>query len=92
MRVSGRRRIRGPGGRVVLAPGFSGRDPVETQGLEGGNVPLEESLALFEGGVGLAGLCSKRLDDTKRKIEILVKKPGGMAVEPMPHDGEDAPF
>lgn len=60
--------------------------------LEGGNVPLEESLALFEEGVGLAGQCSKRLDDTKKKIEMLVKKPGGMAVEPMPEDAGDTPF
>ena len=60
--------------------------------LEGGNVPLDESLALFEEGVGLAAQCSKRLDDTKKKIEMLVKKPGGMIAEPMPSDGEAAPF
>lgn len=41
--------------------------------LEQGEVPLEESLALFEEGVRLARLCSKRLDDVEGKIEVLLR-------------------
>lgn len=40
--------------------------------LEKGEVPLEESLALFEEGVRIARICSQRLDEVEGKIEILL--------------------
>ncbi len=42
--------------------------------LESGEMPLEESLKKYEEGVRLLRLCRRRLDETKRKVEILVKK------------------
>lgn len=42
------------------------------QRLEGGQASLEESLALFEEGVGLARLCRSRLDRAERRIRVLV--------------------
>jgi len=39
--------------------------------LENGDAKLEEALALFEEGVGLAKVGTQRLDDAERKIEIL---------------------
>ena len=53
--------------------------------LENKEVPLEESLALFEEGVGLARSCQKKLEEAKKKIEILVKETG----ELKPLDTED---
>lgn len=40
--------------------------------LERGDVPLEESLALFEEGVRIARICSERLDAVEGKIEVLL--------------------
>lgn len=40
--------------------------------LEKGDVPLEESLALFEEGVRIARICSQRLDAVEGKIEVLL--------------------
>jgi exodeoxyribonuclease VII small subunit len=37
--------------------------------LEGGDLPLEESLALFERGQQLAACCGKMLDEAELKIE-----------------------
>lgn len=45
--------------------------------LESGETDLEESIRLFEEGMRLSTLCQKRLDDADRKIEVLLRKPGG---------------
>jgi exodeoxyribonuclease VII small subunit len=37
--------------------------------LEGGDLPLDDSLALFERGQQLAVYCGKMLDDAELKIE-----------------------
>lgn len=39
--------------------------------LEEGRLTLEESLALFERGIGLIRLCNARLDCAEKKIESL---------------------
>lgn len=46
--------------------------------LESGEIMLEESIRLFEEGMKLSSLCQKRLDDADRKIEMLLRKPGGI--------------
>ena len=46
--------------------------------LESGETKLEESIRLFEEGMKLSALCQKRLDDADRKIELLLRKPGGV--------------
>ncbi len=48
--------------------------------LESGETKLEESIRLFEEGMRLSALCQKRLDDADRKIELLLRKPGGVVV------------
>jgi len=40
--------------------------------LEDGDLPLEESLTLFEEGVGLVKQCSHRLDEAEQRVERLV--------------------
>lgn len=50
--------------------------------LEDGNSPLDESLKLFEEGVKLSRLCTAKLDETKRKVELLVKTNGELKPEP----------
>ena len=49
--------------------------------LEQGDLPLEESLQLFEEGVKLSRYCSDRLEEAERRIEVLVKGKGGKTTE-----------
>ena len=49
--------------------------------LEGGQLGLEDSLKKYEEGIKLLVLCRKRLDETKRKVEKLVKKDGKFSLE-----------
>ena len=41
--------------------------------LDGGEAPLDESLALFEEGVSLVKLCSEKLDKAEQTVKILVR-------------------
>jgi len=45
--------------------------------LESGDLPLEESLELFEKGIKLSRECRARLTNAERRIEILVKDASG---------------
>lgn len=45
--------------------------------LENGGAKLEDSLSLFEEGVGLVKLCGKRLDEAEQKIALLIKNEDG---------------
>ena len=45
--------------------------------LEKGDLPLEESLKLFEEGVGLSAVCKKELDEAEGKVQMLVKQRDG---------------
>jgi exodeoxyribonuclease VII small subunit len=59
--------------------------------LEAGNLPLEDSLKVFEEGVGLARRCAKYLDDAERRIEILARDEGGaLTTRPLAWDDESA--
>lgn len=50
--------------------------------LEGGDLPLEQSLELFEKGIKLSRECRERLANAERRIEILMKDSnGGLAAE-----------
>lgn len=48
--------------------------------LESGELPLEQSLKLFEEGVKLARICNARLEQAERKVEILLKDKTGQVV------------
>ncbi|MCA9471799.1 MAG: exodeoxyribonuclease VII small subunit [Nitrospirales bacterium] len=45
--------------------------------LERGELPLDESLKIFEEGIKLSKTCLKVLDDAERKVEILVRDKDG---------------
>jgi exodeoxyribonuclease VII small subunit len=47
--------------------------------LEAGNLPLDESLRVFEEGIALARHCSRYLEEAERRIEILAKDEAGTA-------------
>ncbi len=59
--------------------------------LESGDVPLEESLSLYEEGITLFRHCSSKLEEAKKKVEILTKKGGSEKLHPEPfNDGKPA--
>ena len=47
------------------------------QRMESGDPTLEDSLGLFEEGVRLTRVCSQRLDEAEKKIELLTKDEQG---------------
>ena len=47
------------------------------QGLEQGDLPLGDSLKVFEEGMGLAKFCSRELESAEKKVSLLVKESGG---------------
>jgi exodeoxyribonuclease VII small subunit len=53
--------------------------------LENGNLPLEDSIKLFEEGVRLSGLCKQELETAEGKVQMLIKqRDGSMKPEPFP--------
>ena len=48
--------------------------------LERGDLPLEESLRLFEQGVRLSRECQERLNQAERRIELLLRDAEGRPV------------
>lgn len=55
--------------------------------LEKGDMTLEDSLKLFEEGVGLSAACKKELDEAEGKVQILIKqRDGSLKTEPFPTD------
>lgn len=55
--------------------------------LEGDELPLEESLTLFEEGVGLVKRCSHRLVEAERRVECLVATDGDDTTVPLDPEG-----
>ena len=45
--------------------------------LEDGDLPLDESLARYEEGIRLSRICAKKLEEAKKKVEVLVKSEDG---------------
>jgi len=45
--------------------------------LESGNLNLDDAIKKYEEGMKLAGVCAKKLEDTKKRIEVLVKDSSG---------------
>lgn len=55
--------------------------------LEKGDLPLEQSLQLFEEGVGLSATCKQELDAAEGKVQTLIRqRDGSYKTEPFPSD------
>jgi len=53
--------------------------------LEKGDLPLEESLKLFEEGMRLSAVCKEELEAAEGKVQILLKqRDGSMKAESFP--------
>jgi exodeoxyribonuclease VII small subunit len=52
--------------------------------LENGELSLDEALKKYEEGIELSRVCAKRLDNAKKKIDILTKnKKGEFDLKPL---------
>ena len=56
--------------------------------LEAGDVPLEESMRLFEEGTKLAAKCAALLDTAELKVSKLMAGPDGTPVEEVVSDDQ----
>lgn len=62
------------------------------QTLSKGEIPLEDTLSIFEEGVALTKTCKKILDGAERKVEILLSDAeGNKQPRPYPEKGEGEP-
>ena len=61
------------------------------ENLEGGDLSLEEALKKYEEGVRMADICSKRLTDAEKKVEVLMKTGGGKLKAAPFEPGQEAP-
>ena len=59
--------------------------------LEKGDLPLDDSLKIFEEGIRLSKTCLKMLEDAERKVEILVQEKDGKKRIQALSPGEDEP-
>ena len=55
--------------------------------LESGEVPLDDSITLYERGEALRRHCQARLDAAQARIEKIVAGPDGKATGTVPFDG-----
>ena len=56
--------------------------------LESGNLPLDDSLKLFEEGVKLVRFCNERLAEAQQKVELLTKDQAGNVTGSQPFDSD----
>ena len=56
--------------------------------LESGELPLEESLKIFEDGVALSRYCFQKLEEAEKRVSILIKDESGIKRAPF-DTGED---
>ena len=58
--------------------------------LEKGDLPLDDSLKIFEEGIRLSKNCLKVLEEAERKVEVLIQdKNGKKQLRAFSSDGDD---
>jgi exodeoxyribonuclease VII small subunit len=54
--------------------------------MEGGDLPLERALELFERGMKLSETCRKQLEEAETRVEVLMRRAGEMQPQPFKND------
>jgi exodeoxyribonuclease VII small subunit len=57
--------------------------------MEAGDLPLEESMKSFEEGIKLIRFCSTRLEETQRRVEMLLGKEESLQSKRFQEDESD---
>jgi len=50
--------------------------------MESGDLSLEDSLKSFEDGIRLVRVCSRKLDEAQRRVELLLQEEGEPVAKP----------
>lgn len=58
--------------------------------LESGDLPLDQALKKFEEGIELSRFCSQKLEETERRITLLMQDDKGRVMEKPFLSGTDA--
>ena len=72
--------------KLTFEPSMARLDEI-VHHLESGDMPLNDTLALFEEGTALVASCSKMLDEAEQKVVKLKKGADGSPLE-LPFDDE----
>lgn len=54
--------------------------------MEGGELPLERALELFERGMKLSETCRKQLEEAETRVEVLMRRGGEVQAQPFRPD------
>lgn len=57
--------------------------------MESGELPLEQAIRKFEEGIELSKFCAQKLEETERKITLLMQVGGTVSEKPFAPAGED---
>jgi exodeoxyribonuclease VII small subunit len=57
--------------------------------MESGELPLEQAIRKFEEGIELSKFCAQKLEETERKITLLMQAAGTVSEKPFAPAGED---
>jgi exodeoxyribonuclease VII small subunit len=49
--------------------------------MESGDLPLDEALKSFEEGIKLIRFCSSKLEETERRVEMLLEKENSLQIK-----------
>ena len=61
------------------------------QDLETGDMPLEKAIKKFEEGIKLSKYCSEKLDESEKRITILMRDTNGKNVSEVPFTTDTEP-
>lgn len=59
--------------------------------MEAGDLPLDSALKSFEEGIRLIRFCSAKLDETQRRVELLLEKENALQIKPFQDEDIDEP-
>ena len=59
------------------------------QELETGDIPLEKAIKKFEEGIQISKYCSEKLDESERRITLLMRDPDGKKVSEIPFETDN---
>ncbi|KUG23919.1 exodeoxyribonuclease vii small subunit [hydrocarbon metagenome] len=57
--------------------------------MEAGDIPLDEALKSFEEGIRLIRFCSAKLEETERRVELLLGKEDSLKVKNFQDEDRD---
>lgn len=59
------------------------------QDLETGDMPLEKAIKKFEEGIRVSKFCSEKLDESEKRITLLMRDSDGKNASEIPFEMED---